>query len=144
MSGEDRKSRQGGFTLLEAMVAFVVAALAMSALVEGVTAGFRASDTASRYQEATARARSRLAALEGTVPAPSQRGGADGGGYYWRERIQPLAATRTAGATGAPLPITLYAITVTVGWRDGAVGDGRAREVRLETRRLGPPPEGAP
>jgi hypothetical protein len=76
-------------------------------------------------EEALARARSRLAALEAVPIAPGDQRGVDGGGFAWRLRIVPEA---TSGG------FTLYAVTVAVGWREG----GTPREVRLETQRLGP------
>ena len=117
--------REAGFTLLEALIAFAIAALALAALLQGALTGLRATQAATRTEEALARARSRLAALEGAPIAPADRRGDDGGGFAWRLRVAPAA---TSGG------LTLYDVTVAVGWRDG----GTAREVRLETRRLGP------
>jgi general secretion pathway protein I len=120
-----RAEREAGFTLLEALIAFAILALALAALLQGALAGLRATQAAGRTEEALARARSRLAALEAMPLAPSDQRGDDGGGYAWRLRIVPEA---TSGG------LTLYAVTVAIGWRDG----GTPREVRLETQRLGP------
>ncbi len=116
---------EAGFTLLEALIAFAIAALALAALLQGALTGLRAAQAATRTEEALARARSRLAALEATPIAPADRSGDDGGGFAWRLRVVPAA---TSGG------LTLYNVTVAVGWRDG----GTPREVRLETQRLGP------
>lgn len=142
-----RPERQRGFTLLEAMIAFGIAALGLVAVLQAAAVGLRSADTATRYEEALVRARSRLAALEAIALAPVDRSGEDGGGYRWRERLQPLATTllspESAGPAG-PSRITLYVVIVEVSWQEGSTGGGR-REVRLETRRLGsPPPGGAP
>ncbi len=120
-----RVDREAGFTLLEALIAFAIAALALAALLQGALAGLRATQAASRTEEALARARSRLAALEAAPVAPADRRGDDGGGFAWRLRVAPEA---TSGG------LTLYAVSVAVAWRDG----GTQREVRLETQRLGP------
>ena len=120
-----RVDREAGFTLLEALIAFAIAALALSALLQGALAGLRATQAASRTEEALARARSRLAALEAAPVAPADRRGDDGGGFAWRLRVVPV---QTSGG------LTLYGVTVAVGWRDGDT----PREVRLETQRLGP------
>ncbi len=116
---------EAGFTLLEALIAFAIAALALAALLQGALTGLRATQAATRTEEALARARSRLAALGATPIAPTDRRGDDGGGFAWRLRVVPAA---TSGG------LTLFNVTVVVGWRDG----GTPREVRLETQRLGP------
>jgi general secretion pathway protein I len=122
---------EAGFTLLEALIAFAIAALALAALLQGALTGLRATQTATRTEEALARARSRLAALEAAPLAPADQRGDDGGGFAWRLRVAPEA---TSGG------LTLYAVSVAVAWRDG----GTRREVRLETQRLGPSAAGPP
>ncbi len=115
-------SSEAGFTLLEVMIALVIAALACIVLYE---AGFPAVGedvTAARYQEALARAQSHLAAL-GTLTRlrTGQLSGDDGGGFHWGIRI---AAEPGMGS------LTLYDVQVTE--RFG----GRA--VTLTSKRLGP------
>jgi general secretion pathway protein I len=116
---------EAGFTLLEALIAFAILAIALAGLLQGALAGLRATQAAGRMEEALAHARSRLAALEAMPIVPGDQRGDDGGGFAWRMRIVPEA--RAGG-------LTLYAVTVAIGWRDG----GTPREVRLETQRLGP------
>jgi general secretion pathway protein I len=116
---------EAGFTLLEALIAFAILAIALAGLLQGALAGLRATQAAGRMEEALARARTRLAALEAMPIVPGDQRGDDGGGFAWRMRIVPEA--RAGG-------LTLYAVTVAIGWRDG----GTPREVRLETQRLGP------
>lgn len=97
--------REAGFTLLEVMVAFVIAALAAMALYRAGFAGLADSVTAARYQEALVRAQSRLAAV-GTLTAlrPIRAHGRDGDGFHWRLEIAPLAHRDG---------LTLYAVRVT-------------------------------
>lgn len=121
----DRGGGEAGFTLLEALIAFAIAALALAALLGGALTGLRATEAASRTEEALARARSRLAALEAAPLAPADGRGDDGGGFAWRLRVSPEAVSGG---------LTLYAVSVAVAWRDG----NTPREVRLETQRLGP------
>ena len=118
------KGGEAGFTLLEALIAFAIAAFALAALLQGALTGLRATQTATRTEEALARARSHLAALEAAPLASADQRG-DGGGFAWRLRVAPEA---TSGG------LTLYAVSIAVAWRDG----GTLREVRLETHRLGP------
>lgn len=122
-----RADRRAGFTLLEALIAFAILALALTALLQGTLGGLRGTQAAGRTEEALARARSRLAALEaGPIRAGDQRGD-DGGGFAWRTRIVP------ADSAGGR---TLFAVSVSIAWREGAT----PREVRLETQRLGAVP----
>lgn len=119
--------RDAGFALLEALVAFAIAALALAVLFRGALDGLAATHIAGRYEEAVARARSRLAGI-GPAPLAGDRQGDDGGGYHWHVRVVPVATTRTAP------PTALYAVSVAISW--GA--DGEQRVVDLETERLGP------
>lgn len=121
-----RADREAGFTLLEALIAFAILALALAALLQGTLSGLRATQLAARTEEALARARSRLAALEAAPVAAGDQRGEDGGGFAWRTRIVPA---ESAGG------LTLYAVSVAIGWKEG----GTPREVRLETQRLGRP-----
>lgn len=136
MGGNDR-----GFTLLEVMVAFVIAAMATGALLQGVGGGLLSTRVAAHTQEAVARARSRLAALNAAMPQPGEQRGDDGGGFTWQSRVTPVAAT------GKPPPgqerakrAALYTLMVSVGW----TMDGGAREVVLQTQRVGDTPPDTP
>lgn len=123
-----------GFTLLEVLVAFVIAALALGVLFRGTLDGLRSAQAAGRYEEAVTRARSRLAALTAGGLTPGDHQGDDGNGFHWRERI-------TAIETAAPPPpgtggsLALYAVSVGVSWTDG-----KRRTVELDSERIGPAP----
>ncbi len=134
------RSQDHGFTLLEVLVAFIIAALAMSELFSVAASDLRAVQAAGRYQEALSRARSHLAAigLDGALVAGDQQGD-DGGGYHWRVRIAQVAsaalpdAPMASLAQQAPRP-ALYAVMVAVSWQEG----GQVRLVRLNTERVAP------
>ena len=134
--------RPNGFTLLEVLVAFIIAAMAVAALLQGAAGGLQSARVAAHYQEAVARAQSRLAALSASIQ-PGQQGGDDGGGFLWRTDVQagpavvvPRPATQL-GPQGTDRTV-LYAVTVAVSWQM----DGGSRQVALSTQRLGPaPPE---
>src|ERR1700712_3487121 len=104
----------GGFTLIEVLVAFVIATVALAVMVHGAVDGLHGASLAGRYQEAVARARSHLAAV-GDSPPPSDRQGDEGNGFHWHVRIVP--ADRAARGTGQ---MTLMAVSVAVSW-DGHV-----------------------
>ncbi len=133
-----RRSRPhpAGFTLLEVLIAFAIAAPALAVLYEGGIASVQAAGTASRYGEAVERAQSHLTLLAAAEFVPGERSGDEGRGFHWQTRVEPVA-------TGAPSPssrgpyaggFTLYALTVQVSWH----GTARPRTVSLATRRIGP------
>lgn len=122
------RQRRRGFTLLEVVVALVIASLALVGLFRAGSGGLFASDTAARLDEAIERAQSHLAAFGRTgAVAPGEMEGDDGGGYRWAVRVEPIAAPGQPPGGAA-----LYAVEVTVSWRAW----GRSRSVVLETRRL--------
>ncbi len=133
----DRTGADRGFTLLEVLVAFAIAAGALAVLFRTAVDGGTAAEAAARYGEALSHARSRLAAVEGAALRPGDASGEDGA-YRWRTRIA-LVAEAPPVRDGPPAP-ALYAVTVAVGWGDGSA----ARNVELATRRLGPPTPRAP
>ena len=125
-----------GFTLLEVLLAFVIAAPAMTILAWASMDGLLTLQAAGRTEEALARARSRLAvALHG---APLQAGtleGDDGGGFRWRVQVRPAEAPteRPLGSRGQRrlmrVQTMLYAVAVQVQWSEA----GKERAVQLET-----------
>jgi general secretion pathway protein I len=124
-----------GFTLLEVLVAFVIAALALGVLFRGTLDGLRVAQTAGRYEEAVTRAQSRLAALTVGSLAPGDRQGDDGNGFHWRERITPVTSSPVA-AGGS---LALYGVSVAVSWTDGS-----RRTVELDSERIGLTPGRGP
>lgn len=138
-----RGRRDAGFTLLEALVAFVIAAAALGALTQGAAGGLQAVRLSSHYQEALSRARSRLATV-GDTPAPGEQRGDDGGGYSWQVTVSPVATAARPPPGDAPAGdarpgrAVLLAVTVRVAWSL----DGAPRSVVLTTERVGlAPPE---
>ena len=105
--------QEAGFTLLEVMAAFVIAALATVVLLNAGLTGSAQNGVASRTQEAVARAQSRLASIGVLTPLqPEDLGGQDGGGFAWRLRIVPLKRTGR---------LTLYGISLTETFGNRAV-----------------------
>jgi general secretion pathway protein I len=139
--GDRAAQRERGFTLLEVLIAFVIAGLALAVLYHLEVTSLTEIHTAARYQEAVARARSHMAvALHGEPLTPSDRQGDDGGGFHWRIRIVPVAQTALTPMSIGPQPaqslrMVLYSVVVLITWGDGE--SSGSREVRLETEQIG-------
>ena len=136
--------RAAGFTLIEVLVAFVIAAMALAMLYEGASGGLFATAIATRTEEAVARARSHLAVVgHGTVIVPGDQSGDDGDGYRWRLSIRQVATAPIARGDQATIArgphAALYAVTVQIAWRDNG-----SREVRLDSTAVGQAPPAPP
>lgn len=143
MSARDRNdasSDDAGFVLLEVVIAFIIAALALGVLYQAALTGLHAARIASRYEQALSRARSRLViAGHGSPLVPGNMQGDDGGGFRWRLHVAPIETTAVrpfdpAGLRHAPdFQVTLYAVSVSISWDDF----GAERFVRLDTELIG-------
>jgi general secretion pathway protein I len=133
------REAERGFTLLEVLVAFVIAALALGVMFDAVLGGLRATESASHYEEALSLARSHLASVTTVGIASQELSGDDGRGFHWSLRIRPAGTiTLPRGpdedpSQGQQAQATLYAVSVTETWR----GDGGERQIRLDSARLG-------
>lgn len=127
------RSAAAGFTLIEVLVAFAIAGLALILLFRAGGDGLFAVDTAARAEQALERAQSHLAAL-GRDAALLQGDfeGDDGGGYHWRLHVTPVASWPSPSAIGVSGPATLFDVEVAISWA-GRLHD---RKVVLQTRRL--------
>ncbi len=125
-----------GFTLIEVLIAFLIAAAAAGALVHAATGAVAASRAAGRYDEAVARAESHLASLAAAPFGEGDRQGDEGDVFHWHVQVAAAGTVQLTGGNSA-MPagmVTLYRIAVTLSWRDG----GARRAVRLDGARLGP------
>lgn len=108
---------ESGFTLIEVVVAFTIAALCLGAvfqLLTGSLAGLRGS---AAYAHATQLAESRLDSIGIAEPlVPGATSGRFDEQFAWQMQTDPLPGTK------------LYRVRLTVSWRD--------RSVSLESLRL--------
>jgi hypothetical protein len=125
------------------MIAFLIAGLALGVLFQTGLSSLQSIQTAARYEEALARARSRLAiAVHGAPMVAGDLEGDDGGGFGWHVRITPVSntAVRPFGMRGAGRPtwiaVALYSVSVWVWWSDHGAKGGPRREVRLDTQHI--------
>ncbi len=114
--------------------------------MQGAGDSARTTRSALDTAEAVVRARSRLAALDHGGLVEGEREGDDGGGFRWRTEVHALetaadARSRALLPSGAPLPRqTLYDVRVEIQWQT-ATG---ARQLSLQSQRLGPAAPGVP
>ena len=135
-----RPSGHSGFTLLEVLVAFIIAVLALDILFDAGLTGLHASHVASHYEQAIARAQSHLAlAVHDTPLTAGDWTGEDSGGFKWHLRVAPIATTAVRPAfavtpqASRTFPLNLYSVSVVIAWHDGY----RLRHVRLDTAQIG-------
>jgi general secretion pathway protein I len=136
-SGErERAAREtAGFTLIEILVAFVIAVLALSVVYRASSVGLDTGGTADRYSHALLIAESALQA------AGVETSLAPGTSTQRRDNSYDEAVTVRPRPDLLPRSLTLagaypYEVSVDVSWREG----GRARSVALSTIRLGRSP----
>jgi general secretion pathway protein I len=131
----ERGSPAVGFTLLEVVVALVIASLALIGLFQAGSSGLFAVDTAARAEEALQRAQSHLAAVgHDAALVEGDSSGDDGGGYRWRLRVQTVTQRPVVAADGVTSQTTsLFDVEVAISWQ----AHGHQRAVVLRTLRLG-------
>lgn len=112
--------KQSGFTILEVLVAFLVAALLLAVILSGFSTGLSSLARADRMSQAALVAQSRLAELG--VLEPLQEGEVSGqdeqhSSYRWRVTVLPFA-WEYAQALSQQNAI-LYKVDVEVFWPAG-------------------------
>lgn len=131
-----RAKAVAGFTLIEVLVAFAIAALLIVPLMRLVSAGLGSFDRAQNYATATLWAQSILA--NAGVQTPLAEGVRTGDlplGMQWEMDVEPYHddLMSTARLTSGFIP---YAINLTISWPDH-----HTRNVlTFATLRLAPPP----
>ncbi|MFA5949755.1 MAG: type II secretion system protein [Hyphomicrobium sp.] len=124
--------RDGGFTLMEAVVALVVFASVAVALQNAFVRGTQGVRVADRETRALELGRTILtSAAPKAAPGVELHESGESDGYSWDMVIsnyQPPEAEET------PLPIQAYWVVVEVRWRDGLIL--RPRSLQLKTLKL--------
>ena len=124
----------GGFTLVETLVALVIMIAAATMLYRGLSGGLRASNAADGADAALLVARQRLAAAGIETPLEAGRQEGAEGDVLWQVDLRPyMAAERTDPAAPAARLQAFWA-TATVTWRDRR--GARPRSLQLTTLKL--------
>lgn len=139
-----------GFSLVEALVALVIAGLALTVVAGVFGTGLLVHQASDEVATALTLAEGKIAAAgAGEALRAGRSEGVFGGRYSWELTIAPYDDRHDAehpnarpqgnvAAIGA-LPLSalrLYRIAAAVAWREGT----RQRRLALATLRLGPPP----
>lgn len=125
--------QQRGFTILEVLVAFLVAALLLAVILSGFSTGLSSLARADRMSQAALVAQSRIAELG--VVEPLEEGELSGrddqhGDYRWQVSVQPFNWDYADAM--AQQGSTLYKVDVEVFWLAGA----KERSFLLTTLKL--------
>jgi general secretion pathway protein I len=127
------KAIQGGFTLLEVLVAMIILSLAVVTMIQLSSQGLRLVKLSGDLQEAT-----RL--IDRIARATEVRGeGVDGGQegpFTWERRIAVVTVPKELASASGP-SIELFSLSIAVRW-------GSGRSVELATLRALPVPAKRP
>jgi general secretion pathway protein I len=131
-------SRQGGFTLIEVLVAFTILSLTVVVAVQGFAQGLRLLKLSGDHQRAILIADQK--AREVVTPREGREEGTEGA-FSWERLVKAVAAPELEGP-GRPGRWRVYEISVQVAWGEQrrAVGVTTLRTVseaerQAETRR---------
>ena len=116
-----RRCNDRGFTLLEVLVALVIALAALNGLYGSIASTLRTAQTAAGWQRAVSLAQSRLAAA-GLAPVAGEQRGDSGDGYRWITRVDLLAsaaAPRNVRSGPWARGTALYRVAVNIVWNEG-------------------------
>ena len=134
-----RRHDESGFTLIEVLVAFAIAAVLLLPLLRSFSTGIGMATRSDAATEATLIAQStlegmgRLVALDAGASIDRQEGPYHVSAVVDRYQGDGVAA-------GSILTVVPYDVAVTVDWQEGA----RTHSITLHTLRLGPPPVAEP
>lgn len=131
------RTRQGGFTLIEVIIAFALLALALTLLLGSLSGAARQVRVADDVGRATLHAQSLLAQLGvGQVLEPGQsEGELESGRYRWSLQVQPYVDPRQPQPVAAsPYTPRLLEVRLVMRW-----GDAAGQQLQLRTLRLAPP-----
>jgi general secretion pathway protein I len=122
-----RSHRQGGFTLIEVVVAFAIFTLAIGAIYESFAGAVRGSARAEVRDQELLVAQSLLSQLR-TAPGPwkAEESGSLEGGWRWRTEVAPFDATVNERS-----PWRAFAVTIHVSNESDAVSDTVLRSIEL-------------
>jgi len=129
-----RRRQQGGFTLIEVIIAFALLALALTLLLGSLSGAARQVRAADEVSHATLHAQSLLAQVGVGEPLQVGRsqGEFSGSGYRWSLEVSPYVdPLRPQRATLDPSALRLLQLRLSVQW-----GDRPGQQLQWQTLRL--------
>lgn len=127
------RAEERGFTLIEVLVAFAIAALLLVAILRGLTLDLAGTERTDAYTAATLLAESALDALGVVTPLAPGTAETRDGRFRIAASVERYHDPGGVGDDGQY--VVLYRVAAAVSWQEG----GRERSVSLWTLRLGPP-----
>jgi len=126
-----RRAREGGFTLLEVLIAFTILSVAVVAVIQGFAQGLRLVKTAGDHQQAVLLADQKTREL--VTPVEGRDQGKEGN-FDW-ERVVTVVPAPDLTRTQTTAKWHVYKIDVKVSW-----GDKRGVEI-VSMRTAADPPQ---
>ncbi len=128
----DAPNREGGFTLIEVLVAFTIAAMTLGALSQVFSTGIGAVARANAEKEALLIAQSTLEGVGvGEALRPNDKTDRVEDKYTRRLVVRPRSE-RLPDMRGGPHPV-VYEALITISWQEML----QTRSISLQTMRLG-------
>lgn len=121
--------REDGFTLIEVLVAFTIAAILLTAVMQGFGRGLRGIVAAEAQAGLVEHAQNILADVGSRIPLETGFESGEEDGVVWQVEISPAPRDEGMGSEAGRLAFRLFAIDV-------IVRDAEGREQRLHTLRL--------
>jgi general secretion pathway protein I len=128
---------EGGFTLIEVLVALAILGISLTAIYEAFGIGLRNERQSRLYQEAVDLAEARLAQVGTELPAGVGQWSGEEGGFHWTLTLRPAADEPLAYK---PSLLRLLEVSVEVAWLDR----GGRQAVALHSFRLAAQPPANP
>jgi len=132
MEKGQKESADGGFTLIEVLVALTILAISLAIIFSIFSVGLRGRRAAENYEQATMLAESKLSSLGADEPIrEGETVGRFDNRFWWKTVVTPY---HEAGRNEDKDTLKPLVVTVTVLWGDG----GENKSVSLKTLRLVP------
>ncbi|MEA3278178.1 MAG: prepilin-type N-terminal cleavage/methylation domain-containing protein [Pseudomonadota bacterium] len=124
------RASQGGFSLLEVVVAFSILALTLGLLLQIFSRALNTTALSGTYSRAATLAEAELNAVGIDYPLEAgSHSGESEDGFEWEVFVDPY----DLGDLGLEVPVAPYSVTAVVSWPDS----GGRRQITLTTLRLG-------
>ncbi len=131
-----KHSAQGGFTLIEVLVAFMILTLSLSVLLRIFSGGLNNVSVAGDYAQAVLLAESQLAVVGRSEPLTVGQSYGESERFRWRRTIESYLPWEED--TELTEPMSAYIITVQVSW----TRKGRDQQITLNSLRVKKRPVG--